>query len=307
MTLQRFFASAGVSLPMVIVLGAPMGAVDRVSGVITRTYVIVEDTELAGNVTCAVDSGPCFSFGAPGVELKLNGFTMTGKADPVTGCGGALDPNRVGAFSGETGVTTNGQPRVSVRGPGLIERFRLHGVLVTGSTGARVELLTTATNCGSGILVHATAFETLIQDNVSVRNGSTLPGFTCGGICLIGHNNRVRRNEVNGNGYAEPADDFGIGAIGTASGNVIELNSVVGNTNGIFLGAGTRQTLVRQNTILGNPAIQIGNTHPSAQGVDIRSLAPAGAVTFERNLCVTSVNAPCPDVSGTGWRPQQLP
>ena len=96
--------------------------------------------------------------------------------------------------------------------------------------------------------------------------------------------------------------------ISTASGNVIEANAVVGNTNGIFVGADTRQTLVRQNTILGNPAIQIGNTHPSAQGVDIRSLAPAGAVTFERNLCVTSVNAPCPDVSGiAGWRPQQLP
>lgn len=171
-----------LGLWIVLVSGAPARAVDRVSGTITRTYVIVEDTELVGDVTCAVDGAPCFAFGAPDVELKLNGFTITGKADPATGCAGTLDPNRAGAFSGETGVTTNGQHRVTVRGPGLIQRFRLHGVLVIGSTRAKVELLTAATNCGSGILVHGTSFEALVQDNVVVRNGAAVPGFSCGGI-----------------------------------------------------------------------------------------------------------------------------
>lgn len=76
---------------------------DRVSGSITRTYVIVEDTDLGGDVSRDVASNtPCFSFGASGVELRLNGFTMTGKGDAITGCGGVV-------FAGEFGVTTNGQ------------------------------------------------------------------------------------------------------------------------------------------------------------------------------------------------------
>ena len=64
----------------------------QVSGTLTRTYVIVEDTDLVGDVTCDVGSNPCFSFGASGVELRLNSFTISGKADPVTGCGGADSP-----------------------------------------------------------------------------------------------------------------------------------------------------------------------------------------------------------------------
>lgn len=77
----------------------------------------------------------------------------------------------------------------------------------------------------------------------------------------------------------------------------------MGNTNGIYLGAGTRETTVRQNTVLGNPGIQSANTRPAVQAVDILNLAPAGTNTFVRNVCVTAVNAPCPDTSGTsGWR-----
>mgnify|MGYP001583552929 CR=1 FL=1 len=150
-------------------------AQDRVSGVITRTYVIVRDTELTGDVTCDVGSNPCFSFGASGTQLKLNGFTITGKADPVTGCGGAI-------FAREVGITTNGLNGLTVRGPGLIQRFRNHGVSVTGSTLARVEGVTVATNCGAGIFVASNSFGTLVQENVAVRNGSTAPGFSCGGI-----------------------------------------------------------------------------------------------------------------------------
>jgi hypothetical protein len=38
-----------------------------------RSYVIVEDTDLIGDVTCDVPNGTAgFSFGAPGVELRLN-------------------------------------------------------------------------------------------------------------------------------------------------------------------------------------------------------------------------------------------
>jgi hypothetical protein len=149
---------------------------DQVFGVLTRTYVIVEDTDLVGDVACDVGSNPCFSFGAPGVELRLNGFRVTGKADLVTGCGGAVFPS-------EVGITTNGLNNVTVRGPGVLERFRNYAVVVTaGSRNARIEGLTASTNCTAGIRVLANAFDTLVEGNTVVRNGATTPGSSCGGI-----------------------------------------------------------------------------------------------------------------------------
>jgi hypothetical protein len=148
---------------------------DQVSGLITRTYVLVEDTELIGNVTCDVTGAPCFAFGAPGVELRLNGFSITGKADPVTGCGGAVTGS-------EFGISTAGMARASVQGPGLVQRFRNHGVAVIASTGARIQGITASTNCAAGVFVAATSFDALIERNVAVRNGSTAAGFACGGV-----------------------------------------------------------------------------------------------------------------------------
>lgn len=149
---------------------------DALSGTITRTFSIVANTVVTGDVTCAVPDGtPCLSFAVPGVELRLNGYTLTGKGDPITGCGGAATP-------GEVGITTNGQRAVVVRGPGLIRQFRNHGVLVAGSNGARIEGITVSTNCGSGIFVPGSSFETLIQENTAVRNGASAPGLSCGGI-----------------------------------------------------------------------------------------------------------------------------
>lgn len=82
--------------------------------------------------------------------------------------------------------------------------------------------------------------------------------------------------------------------IGGATGNVLDENTVTGNTNGIFLAAGSRATQVRGNTVVGNPPIQVGNTRPDAQAVDILNLAPSGQTTFTDNVCVTAVGAPCP-------------
>jgi parallel beta-helix repeat protein len=109
-----------------------------------------------------------------------------------------------------------------------------------------------------------------------------------------GQNSRVRLNNAHGNGYLDPADDFGIGILDGGVGNVIEENNVSGNTNGLFITAGARNTVVRDNVIVGNPGIQSGNTRPELRHVDILNNAPAGETTFERNVCVTGVNAPCP-------------
>jgi parallel beta-helix repeat protein len=110
---------------------------------------------------------------------------------------------------------------------------------------------------------------------------------------VIGHNSRVRLNATYGNGYSEPPDDFGIGLQGGATGNVIEENTASGNTNGIYIAAAAGENIIRDNVAVGNPAIQSAVTRPAAQAVDIVNLAPEGRITFERNVCVTSVNAPC--------------
>jgi parallel beta-helix repeat protein len=76
--------------------------------------------------------------------------------------------------------------------------------------------------------------------------------------------------------------------------NVIDENTISGNTNGLYITAGARNTLVRENVIVGNPPIQVGNTRPDARALDIVNMAPPGETTFQRNVCITAFNAPCP-------------
>jgi parallel beta-helix repeat protein len=114
---------------------------------------------------------------------------------------------------------------------------------------------------------------------------------------VVGHNSRVRLNTSHGNGYSDPPDDFGIGLVGAASGNVIEENIVTGNTNGIYIGAAVGKNLVRENMVAGNPPIQVANTRPEARALDIVNLAPATQTDFDRNRCLTALNAPCPSVA----------
>ena len=174
MTLRRLPACAAFGVALLV--ASTVWAADRVSGTLTRTYMIVEDTDIVGDVTCDVAANtPCFAFAAPNIELRVNGFAITGRGDTVTGCGGT-------AANGEAGVTTANMSGVSVRGPGLIQRFRGDGVTVAGSRDARVEGLTLSTNCMAGVRILATSFGTLVQGNTAVRNGSSAPGFLCGGI-----------------------------------------------------------------------------------------------------------------------------
>ena len=91
--------------------------------------------------------------------------------------------------------------------------------------------------------------------------------------------------------------------IGSATGTVVDENIVTGNTQGIFIAAGARNTTVRENIVVGNPRIQTAITRPDVRMMDIVNLAPAGETTFDRNTCLTAVNAPCPVVPAP--RPQQ--
>src|SRR5262245_51684510 len=82
---------------------APPQAVleETIGGAIAATRLTNGTARLLGNVTCAVDSAPCIQFGAPGLTLNLNGFTITGQADAATGCQGNRVGNAAGTFNEE--------------------------------------------------------------------------------------------------------------------------------------------------------------------------------------------------------------
>lgn len=160
---------------VVLILASGTAHAEDISGTIVRTLMLSENSRLVGDVTCTVTGAPCIAFGAPSIELRLNGFTITGQADPTTGCSGAFT-------QGEMGISSNGRNNVEIRGPGVVQRFRSDGVFFIQSVGGKVEGITTTTNCQSGIRVNPTSSRIRVEGNVSVRNGGSAPGLACGGI-----------------------------------------------------------------------------------------------------------------------------
>jgi parallel beta-helix repeat protein len=77
---------------------------------------------------------------------------------------------------------------------------------------------------------------------------------------------------------------------------VVEDNTIVGNANGIFVVAGTQGNTFLRNLVTGNPPVQVSLDNPSSIGYDIKNMAASDANTFEGNVCLSSVNAPCPSV-----------
>lgn len=154
-----------------VVSGSNAKAAD-IGGTISSTRTITEDSQLVDDVNCVVIGGPCIVLGASGITLELNGFTVTGLGDSQTGCGGMGTP-------GEFGIDVNGQQRVVIRGPGMVQQFRNNGIRINNSTGVTITGVTTATNCFSGIILIGGA-EHVLENNVAVRNGHVLN--PCGGI-----------------------------------------------------------------------------------------------------------------------------
>jgi hypothetical protein len=265
---------------------------------IPATYTMYENHELVCNVTCTQPAGPCIQFGASHIKLRLNGFTITGPGIPPAGCVSNLE------FPPEDGIASNGQSFIEILGPGMVQRFRRHGLFLDASSRVTVKHVTVHHNCFSGIFLNGVT-ESDIEENVSVRNGVASAARPCGGSCIVNsNNNRIRRNEFSGNGSVATGapggpNDFGVGLIQTSSNNVIEENGIGGNINGILLFPLTVGNLIRRNVITGNPPVQVDPTPVPAIGVDIRDFSPAGANTFEENLCISYQGAtappPCPN------------
>lgn len=149
-----------------------------ISGTISATLTITDDSKLVGDVTCTVSGLPCIAIGAPSITLDLNGFTMTGQADAQTGCNGG-PTTFVAAAPGEDGIAVAMQTGATIRGPGLIQQFQRAGVYLYNSSGVTVTGVTVSTTCFAGILIGGGSDHD-VSGNVSVRNGNV--NFPCGGI-----------------------------------------------------------------------------------------------------------------------------
>src|ERR1051325_1163530 len=112
-----------------------------ISGTISQTLNINEDSRLVGDVTCTVTNAPCLDITSSNVTLELNGFTLTGQADAQTACGGS------NATGPEQGIRIPNQTGVKIHGPGVVQRFRSHGILISASSNNTITGVTTATNC----------------------------------------------------------------------------------------------------------------------------------------------------------------
>jgi parallel beta-helix repeat protein len=159
-------------LGLMICAGPSQAAETKISGIISTTLTLTEDSELVGDVMCTVVGAPCIAFGAGDIKLRLNGFTMMGRAEPPSTCPSLSGP--------ESGILVNGQHDVAILGPGLVQKFALFGIALTKSTKVRVEGVTASENCFSGIFLSGTT-DSDIEKNVSVRNSMGSRGNPCGG------------------------------------------------------------------------------------------------------------------------------
>ena len=173
---QIFYSRITLSVFSVFALfvcGVRAQATD-ISGTISTTLTIFEDSELVGDVTCTVADAPCIAIGAPGIKLRLNGFTITGRAEPPNSC------TPTAKFPSEDGIDVVGQHDVAVLGPGLVQKFASVGILLRGATKVKVAGVTASDNCFSGILLIGTT-DSDIEKNISVRNSIGSQGLPCGG------------------------------------------------------------------------------------------------------------------------------
>jgi hypothetical protein len=171
------FASA--TLVLAVLVGAGQAFAADISGTITATLTVFNDSKLVGDVTCQVTGAPCIVVQNPfavvtSTTLDLNGFTITGKADPQMACSAG------GANVNETGILVIGQSGVIIRGPGVVESFRGPGITLNNARSSTVTGVTTAGNCFSGLFVIGGSAYNVLEGNISISNGNlTNP---CGGI-----------------------------------------------------------------------------------------------------------------------------
>jgi len=141
----------------------------EISGNISTTLTIYNDSELVGDVKCMVAGNPCIDFGASGIKLRLNGFTIT---EDITGCSSGT--------SSQDGIDVASVHDVAIVGPGLVQKFGGFGIGIFSSSKVRVEGVTASDSCFSGVIL-VSSMDSDVARNVFVRNSSGSEGAPCGG------------------------------------------------------------------------------------------------------------------------------
>jgi parallel beta-helix repeat protein len=298
---------------LVLFAGVGIATAEDIEGTIAVTKTLYGDSRLVGDVTCTTTDTPCIDFGASHIKLRLNGFTITGPGDPDNPSPGfCRATGGPPATEAGDGIRISNQTHGQILGPGMVQKFRRHGILIIGTIGidtkAKVKHVTSHHNCFSGLLTFGVS-DSVIEENVSVRNGNNSgPAHGAAATIANSHNNRIRGNHFSGNGSVEgppPPNDYGVGLVGDSSDNLIEGNSVGGNINGVLIQANAIDNVIRGNVIAGNPPSQVSKSFGSAVGFDVKdeSTAPGSGSrnTFRRNWCITYSGpgpAPCPSFPG---------
>src|SRR2546426_5742653 len=184
---------AVLALSALLLCAGRTPATTEISGTISTTLTIFEDSALAGDVTCTVQltvpgANPCISFGADHVKLRLNGHTITGPVTPPTGCSLPTD-----AMYG-VGIEAIDRTDVKIEGPGIIQHFERWGILIglTGhpSSEVTVKKVTVYRNCWSGMQTFSTS-DSNFEEDIWVNNAAGSNGAACGGICMLNSNKNV--------------------------------------------------------------------------------------------------------------------
>jgi hypothetical protein len=141
----------------------------KISGTISSTLTITDDSELVGDVTCTVEGGPCIVIGASKITLLLRGFTIsraTAACTPDTSLNDGIDVIAVS--------------NVAILGPGLVQAFGGFGIFLFNDSKIKVQQVTITDSCFSGIFLGVTS-DSDIERNISVRNSMGSENGPCGG------------------------------------------------------------------------------------------------------------------------------
>jgi len=224
-------------IALALSLGPGRAQANDISGKISSTLTVTEDSRLVSDVTCTVEvvKAPCIVIGAKHVKLSLNGHTLTGPVNPLTNLSSCSIP-APGPFG--VGIQVAGQTDVEIEGPGIIQNFQRWGIFLASSSHMTVRRVTAALNCWSGMQLFGVS-DSKFEENHWVNNAVGSGGAPCGGICLADSNNNViRKSTFSGNGTVNAPNgnvDFGVGFEGTSSANRVEKNDISGNANGVFI------------------------------------------------------------------------
>jgi parallel beta-helix repeat protein len=149
-----------------------------IRGTISTTLIISEDSELSGDVTCAVPLNaaptPCIAFGNDHISLRLNGHTISGGFVPPAGCSVPTDTNY------GVGILVQGIKDAEIEGPGLVQGFQRWGILLLSSSQVTVKNVTADHNCWSGIQIIGLS-DSKLEKNVFTSNAGGSNGAFCGG------------------------------------------------------------------------------------------------------------------------------